>query len=101
MDDDLFLVEKPLSSAFCVPFFSFFFFFEKEEEEEEQTIENVVVVSFVIIIMGRIKQHFLDQGLTAKDIPLAFACVLLLSSSLSSSSSSFFVFSLVLRLSKG
>jgi hypothetical protein len=25
--------------------------------------------------MGRIKQHFLDQGLTAKDIPLAFACV--------------------------
>lgn len=30
----------------------------------------------VVSVMGRIKQHFLDQGLTAKDIPLAFACVL-------------------------
>ena len=30
----------------------------------------------VVSVMGRIKQHFLDQGLTAKDVPLAFACVL-------------------------
>ena len=30
----------------------------------------------IVSVMGRIKQHFLDQGLTAKDIPLAFACVL-------------------------
>ena len=32
--------------------------------------------------MGRIKEYFLDKGLTARDIPLAFACVLSLFSSL-------------------
>ena len=31
--------------------------------------------------MGRIKEYFLDKGLTARDIPLAFACVLSLFSS--------------------
>jgi hypothetical protein len=41
------------------------------------------------IRMGRIKEYFLDKGLTARDIPLAFACVLsLFSSSFSVSSSS-------------
>ena len=38
--------------------------------------------------MGRIKEYFLDKGLTARDIPLAFACVLSLFSSLFSVSSS-------------
>ena len=96
MDDDLFF-EKPLSFCCCVPFFSFFH--EKEEEEEEHNKQSNVVFSFVIM-GGRIKQHFLDRGLTAKDIPLAFACVLLLSSSSSSSSSSLsFLFSLSFSVS--
>ena len=48
------------------------------------------------IVMGRIKQHFLDQGLTAKDIPLAFACVVRLFFSRFLS----FFSSLVLRLER-
>ena len=40
------------------------------------------------IRMGRIKEYFLDQGLTARDIPLAFAYVFSFPSLLSFSSSS-------------
>ncbi len=95
MDDDLFF-EKPLSFCCCVPFFSFFH--EKEEEEEEEHNKQSNVVFSFFIMGGRIKQHFLDRGLTAKDIPLAFACVLLLSSSSSSSLS--FLFSLSFSVSR-
>ena len=93
MDDDLFF-EKPLSFCCCVPFFSFFH--EKEEEEEEEHNKQSNVVFSFVIMGGRIKQHFLDRGLTAKDIPLAFACVVRLFFSRFLS----FFSSLVLRLER-
>jgi hypothetical protein len=48
--------------------------------------------------MGRIKEYFLDKGLTARDIPLAFACVLSLFSSFFSllSSSSSEIYSIII-----
>ena len=47
--------------------------------------------------MGRIKEYFLDKGLTARDIPLAFACALsLFSSSFSVLSSSSEIYSIII-----
>ena len=52
---------------------------KKKEEKKGLSFLSVPPPIFfraVVSVMGRIKQHFLDQGLTAKDVPLAFACVL-------------------------
>ena len=53
---------------------------KKKEEKKGLSFLSVlpppIFFRAVVSVMGRIKQHFLDQGLTAKDIPLAFACVL-------------------------
>ena len=69
---------------------------KKEEsvgKNNRQTPRKDIYVRLLVLLllkirMGRIKEYFLDQGLTARDIPLAFAYVFSLFSSLSLSSPS-------------
>ena len=69
---------------------------KKEEsvgKNNRQTPRKDIYVRLLVLLllkirMGRIKEYFLDQGLTARDIPLAFAYVFSFPSLLSFSSSS-------------
>ena len=60
----------------------------KTIDRHHKKISTTTILLLLKIRMGRIKEYFLDQGLTARDIPLAFAYVFSFSSLLSLSSSS-------------
>jgi len=68
----------------------------KTTDRHHKKISTTATILLLLKIrMGRIKEYFLDQGLTARDIPLAFACVLSLFSSLFSLFSSSEIYSII------